>query len=185
MKRIKKFNEDPPKRLHRGRFEPVKMVDPCLLNRARRQGLVLKETEIRVLGLRESDLKRLKDININTLEQISTCDEETIRTLPHFGLIKVNRIKEDLKSYLINVLDEQKPETNQQPSIPETETIKLGEPEKQANSCFPVVNSDSGLKSFSNNLDDLEKRIGLIELRLARAKIKYQKIAKQLDTGRH
>ena len=151
---------------------PTPMVDPRLLDRLISQGVKLAETPIAVLGLRGGDLKRLKDAGIINLEQLAKSNDTNIFNIPHFGIMKVNRIKIALRSYFSAILTESNNIIAEPSDMLNLLITDIMETDQQ-------INADPDLASFSLSLNKVEKRMTNLESRLTRIKNNYQKIFKQ------
>ena len=149
------------------------MADPELIEQVRSQGVKLQELNIGVLGVRVQDQKRLEDADINNIEQLALCSEEQVLSIPHFGTMKVRKIKSDLNLYLTSLLNEQNRDFKFQPEILETKS-NLAQPGNE--DILPAINlnPNSELEAFAKSIDLLEKRLGSLESRLARIKTLYQ-----------
>ena len=62
------------------------------------------ERKIEVLDLGRGDLIKLGDAGIVTLEQLTSCIEMAVSTIPHFGKVKISRLKAKVYSYLTSLL---------------------------------------------------------------------------------
>jgi hypothetical protein len=80
-------------------------INTILISRLKSQGVSLLETNIEVLDLGRGDLIKLGDAGIVTLEQLSSCIEMAVATIPHFGKIKISRLKAKVYSYLTSLLN--------------------------------------------------------------------------------
>jgi len=76
------------------------MVNPQLLSSLRSQRITLNDKSIDVLKLRGCEAKKLQEIGIINLEQLANSNERALRTIPHFGIMKVRRLKSRLNTYL-------------------------------------------------------------------------------------
>jgi hypothetical protein len=151
------------------------MADPELLSKVQVRGVRLQETSIQVLGLSGYDLKRLGDFRLFSLEQLANCLEADILNIPHFGIMKVRRMKASLSVYLNSRLNGDRPELELQS---ETISREVSEPAKsdiKVTDSASEINSPPELEAVSKSLDKLEKRVKSLKSRLARAR-KSQRI---------
>ena len=151
------------------------MVSPDLLDKLRNKGALLEETRLAVLGVSTFDLRRLEDAGIITLKQLIYWDEMDILAIPHFGDKKVQKLKEDLKSYLTATFNEPEGEFIQLPRMPDSETTSQMELVRRVDQAETKPDSDSELEAFSKSLDKLKKRLGSLESRLIKVRIKIKR----------
>jgi hypothetical protein len=149
------------------------MADPDLAEQVRSQGVKLQETGIGVLGIRVQDLKRLEDADINNIEHLALCSEDRVLSIPHFGIMKVRKIKTDLNLYLTSLLNEQNKDFKIQPENLDIQ-LNLVQPASKEIPSVAILNPNSELEAFAKSIDLLEKRMGSLESRLAKIKTLYQ-----------
>jgi hypothetical protein len=151
------------------------MVNPNLLTRLQHKEAVLEETHIAVLGLSVFDIKRLEEAGIFNLKQLAAWPDANILNIPHFGTIKVRRLKADLESYITGILKEQNQEFEQLAGMPYTGTSKNEEADLETIHAFSRLNSESEMAAFSKSLEKLKKRLESLESRFAKARMKINK----------
>jgi hypothetical protein len=156
------------KKLPRGRKpgkshtqSPEPMADPNLLSLLQNQGVSLQKINIEVLGLRGCEAKQLRAVGILNLEQLASSNEAVLRIVPHFGIMKVKRLKSRLNSYLAAMLKGDNPELNIQPLI---QTARLLNPQTTHENVIHIPSTSdfiSELEAASESLNKLRKRLHL------------------------
>ena len=145
------------------------IVSPRLLMKVQQQKAIPDGTRIDMLGLEASDLKRLGEAGIFTLNQLIVLRDLDILNIPHFGIIKIRRLKATLKSYLSAMLKEENRDTNQLGGITATET----KPEESGKSAkqWSLKAAPIALEELSKNLEIIEKRLLSLEIQFVKAKM--------------
>ncbi len=137
------------------------MVDAEVLSSLSHQGIVLNSTSLDVLRLKGCESKKLSSLGILNLEQLATSNEASLLAIPHFGVLKVRRLKTKLNSYLTGL-------STGQPSLPDDasargEAIKPDDQpaiqEGADNSLDSTLEVLSELEAASQSLEKLKKRI--------------------------
>jgi hypothetical protein len=100
-------------------------INPILTSRLKSQGVSLQEKDIEVLKLGRGDLIKLGDAGIFTLEQLTGCIETAVTTIPHFGKIKISRLRAKVLSYLTSLLSGGSEGFDQQYEQSDFKTIEL------------------------------------------------------------
>jgi len=152
------------------------IVSPRLLMKVQQQKAISDSTRIDMLGLEASDLKRLGEAGIFTLKQLIVLRDLDIFNIPHFGIIKIRRLKATLKSYLTAMLKEENREPKQLGGITVTET-KPGESGKLAEQ-LSLKAAPIALEAISKNLEIIEKRLLSLEIQFMKAKMLKNQRAK-------
>jgi hypothetical protein len=142
------------------------MINPVLLENVRSLGPTLQETDVEVLGLDGTSLKKLKTARIFTIEQLARSDETTLLHIPHFGIGKVKRIQTCLNSYLTAVLEGYPSELQNVSESPDIETQRQLKPRKKSSNLASKINTRLKMESLSGRISKLEDRIGMLESRL-------------------
>jgi hypothetical protein len=150
------------------------MADPKLLEKVQVQGIRLQETGLHVLGLSGYDLKRLGDAGILSFDQLANCLESNILNIPHFGVMKVRRMKAGLGSYLNSRLNSKRLEPEPGSGIPDKEAAEPVESSPPMADFTSKGSPQPELEAFSKSLDKLEKRVKSLKSRLARARERDQ-----------
>jgi hypothetical protein len=121
-------------------------INPILTSRLRSQGVSLRERNIEVLKLGRGDLIKLGDAGIFTLEQLTDCSETAITIIPHFGKIKISRLKAEVHSYLTSLLSGESEGFARQYGQPDVKTMEMA---KSKGKCAQP-------SSIANFISDLE-----------------------------
>ena len=150
MKPVMELN---PKTVHQIRYfaNSVALVrkpfaNPILVSKLRSQGVLLQEKNFEALKLSPKDLERLGDAGIFTLEQLADCIETVIATIPHFGKVKIQRLKANLQSYLLSLLCDAGEESDKQYRLPITEPVKSVKVKRKFTRVSPKANFISDLE---------------------------------------
>ncbi|MBN1189650.1 MAG: hypothetical protein JXA46_07855 [Dehalococcoidales bacterium] len=145
------------------------MVSPALVSSLRSQGINLSNTSIDVLKLKGCELKKLRGLGMLNLEQLANATESVLRAVPHFGVMKVKKLKTRLNAYILGLhpglvmLSESNAEidTGRERVIADSDDMAIS-------STFEFI---SELEEASESLEKLRKRI-----RLYVAEIKRQQV---------
>lgn len=143
------------------------MINPVLLENVRKLEPTLQETGVEALGLEGTSVNKLKTARIFTVEQLASSDESTLLHIPHFGIGKVKRIRACLNSYLTAVLEGYLPANTETGELPDSVVRKALKRDKKSSRLSSKVNYNLPEESLYERLYDLEKRIGLLESKLA------------------
>jgi hypothetical protein len=144
------------------------MVNPVLLENARNLEPALQETGVEALGLEGTSIIKLKTARIVTVEQLASSDEATLLQIPHFGIGKVKRIRACLNSYLAAALEGYQPEIVKTGEPPDIDVRKPLKRHKKSSHLSSKISSHVATEAFYGRLQDLERRIGLVESRLTK-----------------
>ncbi len=153
--------------------------NPVLLENARCLGSSLQETGVEVLGLEGTSVNKLNAAHIFTIEQLACCDERTLLHIPHFGTGKVNRIKTSLNSYLMSVRDGYNPTARESGEELNSQTPGLIRPPKKLAKTSGKRNSRSMGGPLYERIRRLERRIVLLESRLAKIRKSHRRVSRQ------
>ena len=82
----------------------VPIIDQCLLDRFDTEGILLDKISVDVLGLGDRKLRGLIATGITDIQQLSSCTEEDLLNIPHFGSFTVGQVKAKLNSHLKAIL---------------------------------------------------------------------------------
>lgn len=144
------------------------LVSPRLLMKVEQQKAIPDGTRIDMLGLEGSDIKRLGEAGIFTLKQLVVLRDRDILNIPHFGIIKIRRLKATLKSYLTAMLKEENREHKQLDGI----TITESKPESgKSAELWAIKAAPIALDEISKNLEKIEKRLLSLETEFVKAKM--------------
>ncbi len=136
------------------------MVNPDILAGLRGQGISLRDTSIDVLKLKGCELKKLHSLGMTNLEQLANSTESVLRAVPHFGIMKVRKLKLRLNAYIFSL----------QPGLTtfseiQAETRPREEPDSRTGENDPALSSAfefvAELEAASESLEKLRKRIRL------------------------
>jgi hypothetical protein len=134
------------------------MGKPELLSSLHCQGIALVDTGIDVLRLKGCESKKLNSLGISNLEQLANTTETALRAIPHFGILKVRRLKVRLNAYLLTLLSGVNPPLDIQPPV-KTEERPVVIESKDAAQLSSISEFIAELEDASQSLDKLKKRI--------------------------
>jgi hypothetical protein len=146
------------------------MVNPELLGRLSSQGTALKDINIDCLKLKGCESKKLYSLGIFNLEQLGNTSESTLRAVPHFGILKVRRLKTQLNAYLLSLLSDVNPLPENQSVVchEEQPEVHSGEDDSQLSSTFEFITSE--LEAASESLEKLKKRVHLFAAQIRKTR---------------
>jgi hypothetical protein len=136
------------------------LANPELLLNLCNQGIDLKDISIDVLNLKGCESKKLYSLGILKLDQLSNISESALRAIPHFGIMKVRRLKATLNSFHLAL------STNVSP-FPEIQPAAKNEEQPGVLTCggdslsSSTAEFISELEATSESLDKLKGRIRL------------------------
>jgi hypothetical protein len=137
--------------------DQLPMVNPELLRTLNNHGISLSVTGIDVLRLKGCESKKLYGLGIANLEQLANTSESALRIIPHFGIMKVRRLKARLNSYLLTLINDVVPAQEVQPEVKiEEPPIVAERDDSQLNDAFEFI---SELEAATQSLDKLKKRM--------------------------
>jgi hypothetical protein len=137
---------------------PEPMVNPEMLSLLHSQGITLDDIKIDILKLKACESKKLYSLGILNLEQLSNTSESALRVVPHFGVLKVRRLKAKLNSHLVSLLSGISP-------LPEIQNVmQNGKPPMVLNREYDpelssIVEFIAELEAASESLEKLRRRI--------------------------
>jgi hypothetical protein len=137
---------------------PEPMVNPELLAQLSSQGMDLRNINIDCLKLKACESKKLYSLGIFNLEQLGNTSEPALRAVPHFGILKVRRLKAKLNTYLLSLLSGVIPPAENQPAPINEEPSPAAEDDAQLSSTVEFI---SELEAASQSLEKLKKRLNL------------------------
>lgn len=148
---------------------PEQMVSPDILSSLRSQGIALSNTSIDVLKLKACELKKLRSLGMLNLEQLASSTESVLRAVPHFGIMKVRKLKTRLNAYVLSLQPghTQLPDNQREEGVEEESRTLTDEDDSALSSAFEFITE---LEAASESLEKLRKRI-----RLYVAEIKKQR----------
>jgi hypothetical protein len=144
------------------------MVKLEILSSLRSQGITLHNSSIDVLKLKGCELKKLNSMGILNLEQLANAPESVLRAVPHFGVMKVRKLKIKLNAYVLGLQPGLIPPSENQSEIDlkEEPGVIKEENDSALTSAFEFI---SELEAASESLEKLRRR-----MRLYVAEIKKQ-----------
>jgi hypothetical protein len=145
------------------------MVNPEILASLRSQGIALNTTSIDVLKLKACELKKLHSMGMSNLEQLANATESVLRAVPHFGVMKVRKLKIRLNAYILGLQPGMLLHSGSQSEVGLEEELgnEIEENNSALSSAFEFI---SELEAAEESLEKLRKR-----MRLYVAEIKKQK----------
>jgi hypothetical protein len=136
------------------------LVDSSLLTSLHNQGIDLNNISIDVLKLKTCESKKLYSLGILNLKQLSNTSESALRVVPHFGIMKVRRLKARLVAHLATLTND----ISQLPEMPGKAVMEnppaAAGPEHDSQ-LTSVIEFIAELEAASESLEKLKKHIRL------------------------
>jgi hypothetical protein len=143
------------------------MVNPELLAKLSGQGIDPVDINIDCLKLKTCESKKLYSLGIFNLDQLGNTSESSLRAVPHFGILKVRRLKAKLNSYLLSLASGVNPAAENQPAPKSEEPSPAAEVDVQLSSAVEFI---SELEAASQSLEKLKKRLHLFTAQIRKTR---------------
>jgi hypothetical protein len=151
-----------PRRWRTSVIDKVKvepMADSDLLASLHNRGIALQDISIDVLRLKSCESKKLNSLGILNLEQLSNTSETALRIIPHFGILKVKRLKARLTSHLNTLTSGDSPVSVTTLGRVEDQPPMVSNKENASFTAAAEIISE--LEAVSESLERLRRRIRL------------------------